>query len=79
MVKKDIIIYDGVCKMCNAFFRWVHKNDKKDVLGLDLEGKVFDCGDKLGYLKAIVEFAKNNKSIGKNFSSFLNSLIKKNK
>ena len=31
MVKKDIIIYDGVCKMCNAFFRWVHKNDKKDV------------------------------------------------
>ena len=54
-------------------------NDKKDVLGLDLEGKVFDCGDKLGYLKAIVECAKNNKSIGKNFSSFLNSLIKKNK
>ena len=48
-------------------------------LGLDLEGKVFDCGDKLGYLMAIVEFAKNNKSIGKNFSSFLNSLIKKNK
>ena len=31
MVKKDIIIYDGVCKMCNAFFRWVHKNDKKDI------------------------------------------------
>ena len=31
MVKKDIIIYDGVCKMCNAFFRWVHKNDKKNV------------------------------------------------
>lgn len=31
MVTKDIIIYDGVCKMCNAFFRWVHKNDKKDI------------------------------------------------
>ena len=31
MVKKDIIIYDGVCKMCNVFFRWVHKNDKKDI------------------------------------------------
>ena len=30
-MKKDIIIYDGVCKMCNAFFRWVHKNDKKDI------------------------------------------------
>tara|TARA_B100000886_G_scaffold72004_1_gene46079 strand:+ start:276 stop:668 length:393 start_codon:yes stop_codon:yes gene_type:complete len=31
MVTKDIIIYDGVCKMCNAFFRWVHKNDEKDI------------------------------------------------
>ncbi len=31
MMKKDIIIYDGVCKMCNVFFRWVHKNDKKDI------------------------------------------------
>ena len=30
-MKKDIIIYDGVCKMCNAFFRWVHKNDKNDI------------------------------------------------
>ena len=29
--KKDVIIFDGICKMCNAFFRWVHKNDKKDV------------------------------------------------
>ena len=29
--KKDVIIFDGICKMCNAFFRWVHKNDKKDI------------------------------------------------
>ena len=31
MNNKDIIIIDGICKMCNAFFRWVHKNDKKDI------------------------------------------------
>ena len=31
MIKNDIIIYDGVCVMCNSFFRWVHKNDKKNV------------------------------------------------
>ena len=31
MIKNDVIIYDGVCIMCNSFFRWVHKNDKKNV------------------------------------------------
>jgi len=31
MINNDIIIYDGVCVMCNSFFRWVHKNDKKNV------------------------------------------------
>lgn len=31
MISNDIIIYDGVCVMCNSFFRWVHKNDKKNV------------------------------------------------
>jgi len=31
MISNDIIIYDGVCVMCNSFFRWVHKNDKKNI------------------------------------------------
>ncbi len=31
MNNKDIIIFDGVCKMCNTFFRWVHKNDNYNV------------------------------------------------
>ena len=31
MIKNDVIIYDGVCIMCNSFFRWVHKNDKENV------------------------------------------------
>ena len=31
MIKNDIIIYDGVLVMCNSFFRWVHKNDKKNI------------------------------------------------
>lgn len=31
MIRNDIIIYDGVCVMCNSFFRWVHKNDKKNI------------------------------------------------
>ena len=31
MINNDFIIYDGVCVMCNSFFRWVHKNDKKNI------------------------------------------------
>jgi len=29
-VKKDIIVFDGLCVMCNSFFKWVLKNDKDD-------------------------------------------------
>tara|TARA_B100001029_G_scaffold24522_1_gene17138 strand:- start:2849 stop:3241 length:393 start_codon:yes stop_codon:yes gene_type:complete len=31
MIKKDVIVYDGICVMCNTFFRWVHKNDSKNI------------------------------------------------
>ena len=31
MKKNDIIIYDGVCVMCNSFFRWVHRNDSDNI------------------------------------------------
>ncbi len=31
MMKNDVIIYDGICVMCNAFFRWVHKNDQENI------------------------------------------------
>lgn len=29
-MKKDIIVFDGLCVMCNSFFKWVLKNDKND-------------------------------------------------
>ena len=29
-MKKDIIVFDGLCVMCNSFFKWVLKNDKDD-------------------------------------------------
>ena len=29
-MKKDIIVFDGFCVMCNSFFRWVLENDKND-------------------------------------------------
>ena len=30
-MKKDIIVFDGVCILCNKFFRWVLKNDRINV------------------------------------------------
>ena len=29
-MKKDIIVFDGLCTICNSFFKWVLDNDKND-------------------------------------------------
>ncbi len=44
---------------------------EKGVQAYCLEGKSYDCGDKLGYLKATVEFAVNHPELGAEFSSWL--------
>ena len=28
--KKDIVVYDGICVLCNSFLRWLLKNDVND-------------------------------------------------
>ena len=28
--KKDIVVFDGVCVLCNRFFNWLIKNDKNE-------------------------------------------------
>jgi UTP--glucose-1-phosphate uridylyltransferase len=38
------------------------------------EGKTYDAGDKLGFLKATVEIALQNESLGKAFRQYLKSL-----
>lgn len=47
---------------------------KEDLLALQLQGTLFDCGDKLGYLKAIVHYALEEKFIGKEFQKYLRKL-----
>jgi len=47
---------------------------KKPVYGYLFEGKRYDGGDKLGYLKATVELALKNKSLKKQFSKYLAEL-----
>jgi UTP--glucose-1-phosphate uridylyltransferase len=48
---------------------------RKPVYGYLFEGKRYDAGDKVGYLKATVELALKDPSLKKNFSKYLLSRI----
>ena len=44
------------------------------VLAYNFKGRRFDCGSKLGYLKAQVEFALEHEEVGEEFREFLKQL-----
>ena len=44
------------------------------LLAYKFKGKRYDCGNKLGYLQATVEYALRHKKIGDKFKEYLNSL-----
>ena len=64
----EIELTEGIQKFINA---------GNDLHVSHLSGKAFDCGNKLGYLKSVVEFALDDKIIGKEFKSFLAKLYAK--
>lgn len=43
----------------------------EDVYGYAFKGTRYDCGNKLGYLEAVVAFARRHPEIGKEFEKFL--------
>ncbi|MNC86003.1 UTP--glucose-1-phosphate uridylyltransferase [compost metagenome] len=43
------------------------------VLAMRIGGKRYDCGSKLGYLKATVELGLRHREVGKEFERFLNN------
>lgn len=49
--------------------------DKESVLAYRFEGTRYDCGDKLGYLKATVELALKHPEFGANFGRYLGELV----
>jgi UTP--glucose-1-phosphate uridylyltransferase len=44
---------------------------QEQVLAYEYEGVRYDCGSKLGYLKATVEFALRHPEVSKGFAEFL--------
>jgi UTP--glucose-1-phosphate uridylyltransferase len=47
---------------------------KEKIYGFTFEGKRHDAGDKLGFLKATVEFALKNPELGPGFAQYLREL-----
>lgn len=48
--------------------------EQETVEAFHMSGRVHDCGDKMGYLKAIVEYAMRDDTLGEEFTKFVKSL-----
>ncbi|MDD2750792.1 MAG: UTP--glucose-1-phosphate uridylyltransferase, partial [Acidithiobacillus sp.] len=51
-----------------------HLLSERQVLAYRFAGQRFDCGDKLGYLKATIAFGKLHPEVGADFTEYMNSL-----
>ncbi|MCK8097386.1 UTP--glucose-1-phosphate uridylyltransferase GalU [Pseudoalteromonas sp. 1CM17D] len=49
---------------------------QETVEAFHMSGRSHDCGDKLGYLKAIVEYGMRDSKLGDDFTRYLNKLAK---
>ncbi|SNS00059.1 UDP-glucose pyrophosphorylase [Methylobacillus rhizosphaerae] len=50
--------------------------DKQKVLAYRFKGKRYDCGSKLGYVKANVEYSLKHEELGTEFAQYLRDLVK---
>ncbi|KZN47548.1 UTP--glucose-1-phosphate uridylyltransferase subunit GalU [Pseudoalteromonas luteoviolacea CPMOR-2] len=48
--------------------------EKETVEAFHMSGIAHDCGDKMGYLKAIVQYAMKDENLGKEFTAYVKSL-----
>jgi UTP--glucose-1-phosphate uridylyltransferase len=60
----EIQLTDGIASLLN----------EEQVLAYRYLGKRFDCGSKLGYLQATVDFGRRHPEVGAAFSDYLNTL-----
>ncbi len=59
-------------QLADAFNKYV---GLKRMYAVEFEGSRYDIGDKLGYLKATVEFALEREDIGENFLNYIKELM----
>lgn len=50
--------------------------EKESVEAFHMTGSSFDCGDKIGYMEAFVEYGIRHEKLGKDFKAFIKNLAK---
>jgi UTP--glucose-1-phosphate uridylyltransferase len=63
----EIQLTDGIARLMQ----------REPVYAFEFEGKRYDCGSKLGYLQATVEYGLKHPSLGENFANYLRELVPK--
>jgi UTP--glucose-1-phosphate uridylyltransferase len=63
----EIQLTDGIARLMQ----------RESVYAFEFEGKRYDCGNKLGYLQATVEYALRHSSLGADFAAYLKDLVTK--
>jgi UTP--glucose-1-phosphate uridylyltransferase len=63
----EIQLTDGIARLM----------EREPVYAFEFEGKRYDCGSKLGYLQATVEFALNHPTLGRDFANYLKEMVPK--
>jgi UTP--glucose-1-phosphate uridylyltransferase len=63
----EIQLTDGIARLMQ----------REPVYAFEFEGKRYDCGSKLGYLQATVEYALKHPSLGGDFANYLRELVPK--
>jgi UTP--glucose-1-phosphate uridylyltransferase len=61
----EIQLTDGIAAMMNS----------QDVYSYSYKGKRYDCGSKLGYLAATVEYGVNHRDLGDDFKAYLKEYV----
>ena len=70
-LKKIKQIEKGELKLADALKSLLKK---RPIYGYKFDGKRYDCGSKLGYLKATVDFALKHPEVKKGFKKYLKKL-----
>jgi UTP--glucose-1-phosphate uridylyltransferase len=63
----EIQLTDGIARLMQ----------RESVYAFEFEGRRYDCGNKLGYLQATVEYGLRHSSLGSDFAAYLKELVPK--
>jgi UTP--glucose-1-phosphate uridylyltransferase len=63
----EIQLTDGIARLMQ----------REPIYSFEFEGKRYDCGSKLGYLQATVEYGLKHPSLGTEFADYLRSMVPK--